>query len=97
VPRRPSLHPSQCSPAMQRAARELTELDVAFVIRTKHQLKVGNLNFYPGTGTIFRDEDSEALPEQGLEAFIELVHRDEQETKSEPTLRLTPIHPNRRT
>jgi hypothetical protein len=43
---------------------------------TPWQLKVGRINFYPHTGTIFCDGDSEPLPHRGLAAFQKLLERD---------------------
>ena len=38
------------------------------------QLKLAsNLNYYPSTGTIFRDGDRKALSERGIDALIELL------------------------
>lgn len=42
-------------------------------ICSPHHLKVGRLNFYPGRGTIFRDEDTNPRTERGLPAFVALL------------------------
>ena len=38
-----------------------------------HQIKYGRLNFYPDSGTIFRDGDKERLSEAGIDAFLSLL------------------------
>ena len=40
-----------------------------------NQLKIGPLNFYPRTGTIYRDCDQGALQERGLKAFMQIARR----------------------
>ena len=73
MPRRPPVNPEKCSPTVQQAIRWLTEARISFDLKTVHQIKVDDLNFYPTRGTIFRDGDPGALPEHGLAAFIRLV------------------------
>lgn len=58
---------------MRRAIEALNEASIRFARPTKYQLKVGDLNFYPTKGTIFRDRDDTALNERGLDAFIFLL------------------------
>jgi hypothetical protein len=63
--------------AEMRAAINWLEKQGHFVRRpTPWQLKVGCINFYPHTGTIFCDGDSESLPHRGLAALQELLERD---------------------
>ena len=40
-----------------------------------NHLKIGPYNFYPGTGTIYRDGDNRALPKRGLKTFMQMVRR----------------------
>lgn len=42
-------------------------------LKTVHQIKVHDLNFYPTKGIIFRDGDPGALEQEGLDAFIRLL------------------------
>lgn len=55
------------------AIKALQARNIRFLRPTKYQLKVGDLSYYPGKGTIFRDGDVEALKERGIESFLELV------------------------
>lgn len=64
---------NECSPIMRKAASMLKANGVRFQIKTVHHIKVGELNFYPTRGTIFRDGDAGALKQNGLEAFVKLV------------------------
>ncbi|HEV7326492.1 MAG TPA: hypothetical protein VGN91_15630 [Bosea sp. (in: a-proteobacteria)] len=64
---------NECSPMMRKAASMLKANGVRFQIKTVHHIKVGELNFYPTRGTIFRDGDAGALKQNGLEAFLKLV------------------------
>jgi hypothetical protein len=41
--------------------------------KTKWQLKIGDLSYYPDKGTICRDGPDEALRERGLESLMRLV------------------------
>jgi hypothetical protein len=40
-----------------------------------NHLKIGPYNFYPGTGTIYRDGDRRSLPERGLKTFMQMIRR----------------------
>ena len=71
--RRPTIDPNICAPPVRQAIQALRERGVTFDLKTVHQLKVDDLSFYPGRGTIFRDGDSGAIAEHGLEAFLTLV------------------------
>lgn len=72
MPRRP-VDLTKCSPAMQRAVRTLQQEGYHPEVLTLHQVKVGDLNFYPARGTIYRDGDTSSLDATGLEAFIDLA------------------------
>src|ERR1035437_10113722 len=41
--------------------------------KTKWQLKIGDLSYYPDKGTIYRDGADEALRERGLDSLMRLV------------------------
>ncbi|TXN76057.1 hypothetical protein FV234_24780 [Methylobacterium sp. WL8] len=73
MPRRIAIDPAKCSPSVQHALHRLREAGVRFDLKTVHQIKVDDLNFYPAKGTIFRDGDAGALDQDGLDAFIRLV------------------------
>lgn len=91
MPRRVAIDPAKCSPTVQHALRRLYEAGVRFDLKTVHQIKVDDLNFYPAKGTIFRDGDPGALDQDGLDAFIRLVkpsvhtsHSDDADDSFEP-------------
>ncbi|MGH1570920.1 hypothetical protein ACRAWG_09880 [Methylobacterium sp. P31] len=57
-------------PRMTEAVRYLLRNNRTYIRRpSPTQLKVGDLNFWPKSGKIFRDGDLKSLPEQGLVAF----------------------------
>ena len=74
---------------------------IAFRRPTDWQLKIGNLNFYPDKGTIFRDGGRHPLPQRGLNGLKELLRRDAaqdsagQDADDEPP-RLNPLPPGPR-
>lgn len=70
---------NECSPITRKAASVLKANGVRFQIKTVHHIKVGELNFYPTRGTIFRDGDAGALQQNGLDAFLKLVRPQEVE------------------
>ena len=61
-------HPNEPQP-MKDAIDTLNELGVTFKRPTLYQLKIADLSYYPGRGTIFRDGGPEATPETGLERW----------------------------
>lgn len=73
MPRRPPIDPAKCNPTVQAAVRRLAQAGVAHDLKTLYQIKVADLSFYPGKGTIFRDGDPGALEQHGLDAFIRMV------------------------
>jgi hypothetical protein len=60
-------------PKMQDAMDELTCAGIDFEQTSQYQLKIGDLNYYPAKGTIFRDGDKKALKERGLDALLKLI------------------------
>jgi len=68
----PLINPND-APEMKQAIDMLEKLGVAFRRPTRWQLKVGRISFYPQKGTIFIDDDTQALPEGGLEALRRLL------------------------
>jgi hypothetical protein len=46
---------------------------VTYERKTKWQLKIGNLSYYPNKRKIYRDGDDRALPERGLESLMRLI------------------------
>ena len=61
--------------------KKLKELNFWFTVHSPHHLKVGNVNFWPSTGSIVVDGAPEACPERGLDALIR--HLDRQQHKSD--------------
>ncbi len=55
---------------MRDAIEALNAEGVRFSRPTQYQLKIGDLNFYPGTGRIFRDGEDKAWDQQGLTVLI---------------------------
>lgn len=49
--------------------------------KTKWQLKIENLSYYPNKRTIYRDGDDRALRERGLESLMRLVAESQQRTQ----------------
>jgi hypothetical protein len=58
---------------MKDAIDTLNEMDVNFHRPSVYQLKIGDLSFYPGRGTIFRDGTPAAMTEKGLEALVVII------------------------
>ncbi|UYW33520.1 hypothetical protein [Methylorubrum extorquens] len=62
-------HPGD-HPRMTEAVRYLLRNNRTYIRRpSPTQLKVGDLNFWPKSGKIYRDGDPKSLPQQGLGAF----------------------------
>jgi hypothetical protein len=59
--------------------KRLKGLNYWFTVFSPHHLKVGNVNYWPSTGTLFVDGAPEACPEEGLDALIR--HLDRQQHK----------------
>lgn len=43
----------------------------------EHQIKIGDLNFYPSTGTILRDGERQKEPVRGAQALIAIISGDD--------------------
>ena len=74
-----SITPDKHKSAMAATVRRLKTERIDYEVMTPHQIKVDDINFYPGRGTIYRDGDRRALPESGLENFIALARAYQQE------------------
>jgi hypothetical protein len=79
----PRPHDSQ---PMIDAIDSLNELGVTFKRPTLYQLKIGDLSYYPGRGTIFRDGSPEAMPEKGLDALLLVIHGIKQRPHTVPSI-----------
>lgn len=60
------------SEAMEHAKTAMRSAKMPFRQTSPYQLKYGRLNFYPDTGTIFRDGERVKLKEQGIVTFMQL-------------------------
>lgn len=60
---------------MEVALAHLRALGLSPIKKTRYQLKLGRVSYYPGKDTIFVDGEDGARPETGLEA-LERVLRD---------------------
>jgi hypothetical protein len=60
---------------MREAIELLTSEGVHFSRPTQYQLKIGDLNFYPDTGRIFRDGECEAWEQRGLDAIVSSLRK----------------------
>jgi len=67
---------------MKDAIDTLSEIGVTFQRPTVYQLKVGDLSFYPGRGTIFRDGSPGAMAEKGLDALVLIIKGTKQKLHS---------------
>ena len=61
------------SPEVREAMDVLMSSGIDFEQTSQYQLKIASLNFYPRTGTIYRDGDKKALKERGLDALLDLI------------------------
>jgi hypothetical protein len=59
---------------MERAIRWCLTAGIAVRRPSKHQLKIGKLNYYPVKGTLQYDEER-AMSERGFEAFQKLARQ----------------------
>ena len=55
---------------MTEALAKLQALGVEPDVPTEYQLKIGIVNYYPGKGTVFVDEEICRRDETGFEAFV---------------------------
>ena len=80
-------HPRSNDPLpMKEAIDTLNEMGVTFQRPTVYQLKIGDLSFYPGRGTIFRDGSPAAMPETGLQALVLVINGMKQKLHSAPSV-----------
>ena len=77
-----SIDPKTYSPTVKTTIRRLQKEKIGFDVKTPYQIKVDDLNFYPGRGTIFRDGDTKALREIGLDAFVALITKQQKASKN---------------
>ena len=79
-------HPRPNDPQpMKDAIDRLNELRVTFNRPTQYQLKIGDLSYYPGRGTIFRDGSPKAMPKRGLEALVLVINGMKQKLHPRPS------------
>jgi hypothetical protein len=71
---------------MKDAIDTLNEMGVTFQRPTVYQLKIGDLSFYPGRGTIFRDGSPGAMAEKGLDALVLIIKGTKQKRHSTPSV-----------
>jgi hypothetical protein len=71
---------------MKDAIDTLNEIGLTFRRPTVYQLKIGDLSFYPGRGTIFRDGSPAAMPEKGLDALVLVINGMDQKLHSTPSV-----------
>jgi DNA-binding response OmpR family regulator len=67
---------------MRAAIEFLTSEGVNFSRPTQYQLKIGDLSFYPDTGRIFRDGESTAWEQRGLEVLISQIRKFKKQTRT---------------
>jgi len=70
---------------MKDAIDTLNELGITFKRPTQYQLKIADLSYYPGRGTIFRDGSPKAMPEKGLEAVVLVINGMKQRPHPRPS------------
>lgn len=71
---RPETYPED-SEATRETLAWLRNQRLAFVRCSRYHIRIGDLNFYPDKGTIYRSDDLGALPEIGLTALQHLLTR----------------------
>src|ERR1051325_3671447 len=75
---------ARTSAAMYDAMTRLRTAGITFARCSEHQLKVGEWNFYPNTGSLYAD-DQPPLKERGIETLLQVLsrrHADGQQTTS---------------
>ncbi len=77
-PREKSSPKTRIEPSLEMwpVLKKLNELNFWFTVHSRHHLKVGNVNCWPSTGSIFVDGAPEACPERGLNALIQHLERE---------------------
>ncbi len=71
---RPETYPED-SEDTREAVAWLRDQRVSFVRCSRYHIRIGDLNFYPDKGTIYRSNDLGALPDTGLAALQRLLTR----------------------
>ncbi|MFK5598294.1 hypothetical protein ACFZ8E_15060 [Methylobacterium sp. HMF5984] len=71
---RPETYPED-SEATRETLAWLCKQRLAFVRCSRYHIRIGDLNFYPDKGTIYRSDDLGALPETGLTALQHILTR----------------------
>ena len=61
------------SNAMRDCSDALLKRGVAFERKTRWQIKIGPINFYPERGTIFVDGEAAPRQEEGLETLLTIL------------------------
>jgi hypothetical protein len=61
--------------AMAEAKARLERRGVPYKCPSSHQIKIGDVNFYPSTGTIFIDGERAKRRETGLSALERLLKK----------------------
>jgi hypothetical protein len=77
---------------VREAIEILTSEGISFFRPTKYQLKIGELSFYPDTGRIFRDGESTAWEQRGLNTLISHVQKLKQ--PKQKVVKLTLVEPS---
>lgn len=71
---RPETYPED-SEATRETLAWLRTQRLPFIRCSRYHIRIGDLNFYPDKGTIYRSDDLGALPETGLTALQRLLTR----------------------
>lgn len=58
------------------ALKRLISENIWFTKKTDYHIKVGRYNFWPKTGTIFVDGETQRSQQRGLDAFIDMIKSD---------------------
>ena len=58
------------------ALKRLVSENIWFTKKTDYHVKVGRYNFWPKTGTIFVDGETQRSKQRGLDAFIDMIKSD---------------------
>lgn len=74
---------------MIEAIKRLNEEGIPFVQKSSHHLKLGNLNFWPSTGTITQDGKPGSAKRE-LAGLIEIIRGSMSKSASQPKLYVVP-------
>lgn len=61
----------------EKAKEFLSDRGVFFLKMTGHHLKIGSVNYYPATGSIYFDGGNQARPYKGLNALFSVIQKKE--------------------